>query len=828
MVGLVSLNIAGRRIQWRTKPMPFSVSLSISSGTIAASGVWTSRALIPRSILGVETNEHEAALVVFIICGELAKRYGHTPVESDGPQDETFRALRAAAHPNTEAVRTSWEVGDQPFTAEIELCCEDNGYRLRWRFDSSTFSSGDVMRRDEHFHILLADAIAHPDCPVSRLNILPEWESDLVIRQWNETTTNYPRQSSVTVLLRDIVEKFPTKVAVEDGATQLTYEALWKKAHALALVLRQKGVEHGDRVGVSMNRGIGLIVTMLGILQAGAAFVPLDKNYPRERLEFLVKDATLALVLADGDVAALTGISCPVLVLETISAGTTMGSKGEPCETALPGCAPDDVALVMYTSGTTGKPKGVLVPHRAVVRLVRDTDYVQFGADDVVGQIANTSFDAITFEVFGALLNGGRLVIFRDNDVLSPRRFRAATHGWGVTKMFVTAALFDVIVRAEPDAFSHMDTLVVGGDALNVRTIRQLLASAPPRRLVNGYGPTEATTFSVCHEIQRVPEDATSIPIGRPISNSTAYVLDRHLRPTPIGVQGELYLGGDGVALGYLNRPELTAARFPADPFGGEASENARLYKTGDLARWTHDGVIEFFGRTDHQVKFNGFRIELGEIETALRQHPAVADALVVMRTDTAGFKTLAAYIVPVPGTKPEPESSWGSEIRQWLAGRIPAFMLPNTIVLVSAFPLTSRGKVDREALPDPQACRPTVSVQADSVPEDTPEARVRLTWKEVLHLENVGLDTSFFELGGTSIKLALVEEQLQRRWGYEVTATDLFRFPTVRSLAVHLRGGASEQPVRDEATGLRATRQRAAFARRSGRSPISSAAAAN
>ncbi|MCU1294586.1 MAG: hypothetical protein JWP08_3436 [Bryobacterales bacterium] len=628
-------------------------------------------------------------------------------------------------------------------------------------------------------------------------------------------------------MLLDVVRQFSTAIAVEDGRTQVTYEALWMKVHSLAVDLKRHGVQRGDRVGVSMNRGIDLIVAILGILQAGAAFVPLDKAYPRERLDFMVEDAGLAIVLVNEDTAALAGIACRVLSLETISLEAVLGGTGAADdEDNLPQCAPDAVALVMYTSGTTGKPKGVLVPHRAVIRLVRNTNYVEFGAGDVVGQIANTSFDAITFEVFGALLNGGRLVIFPDEDILSPRRFRAATHRWGVTKMFVTAALFDLIVRAEPHAFAPMDTLVVGGDALNVKTIKQLLASAPPRRLVNGYGPTEAATFSVCHDIQSVPEHAISIPIGRPISNSTAYVLDRHLRPVPIGVQGELYLGGDGVALGYLNRPELTAARFPADPFQVELSGNSRLYKTGDLARWTSDGVIEFFGRTDHQVKFNGFRIELGEIETALRQHPAVADALVVMRTDAAGFKTLAAYLVSLPGTKPASDHGEGSEIRQWLSARIPAFMLPNTVTFLKEFPLTSRGKVDRDGLPDPEACRSTGPVRTVSPAEDTPEARVRSTWKEVLRLEDVGLDTSFFDLGGTSLKLALVEGQLQRRWGYEVTATDLFRFPTVRSLAIHLGGRPPGQSARDEATSVRAARQRAAFTKRRGRPIVSSALA--
>jgi acyl-coenzyme A synthetase/AMP-(fatty) acid ligase len=445
---------------------------------------------------------------------------------------------------------------------------------------------------------------------------------------------------------------------------------------------------------------------------------------------------------------------------------------------------------------------------------VRNTNYVEFGPQDVVGQIANTSFDAITFEVFGALLNGARLVIFPEDDILSPRRFRAATHRWGITKMFVTAALFDVIVRAEPDAFARMDTLIVGGDALNVKTIRQLLSTAPPRLLVNGYGPTEATTFSVCHEIQSVPEDASSIPIGRPIANSTAYVLDQYLRPVPIGVQGELYLGGDGVALGYLNRPELTAERFPVDPFSASPSGNPRLYKTGDLARWTPEGVIEFFGRTDHQVKFNGFRIELGEIETALRNHPAVADALVMMRTDFAGYKTLVAYTVRIAGTTEGPGKSESSEIRQWLAARIPAFMLPNTIISLKQFPLTSRGKVDRNALPDPESFRPASSIRMVVATEDTPEARVRSTWKEVLHLEDLDLDASFFDLGGTSLKLALVEEQLQSRWGYEVTATDLFRFPTVRSLAMHLGGGGPGQLERDGAVSARAARQRAAYSK--------------
>jgi amino acid adenylation domain-containing protein len=620
--------------------------------------------------------------------------------------------------------------------------------------------------------------------------------SNRVPDEWIVSYSNYPCLANVPQLFEEQVNGSPQAIAVSDVREQLTYADLNQRADRLAWLLFDAGIGPEDAVAVVMQRSVAMIVAMLAVLKAGGTYVPIDENCPRQRLSLILDDAGVKLALSD-EANAHRLLDTAVSVLrESPELPRDRGAFPVP-----PDCGPLSRAYVMYTSGSTGTPKGVEVVHRGIVRLVRNTNYVEFGPADVVGQVANPAFDAITFEVWGALLNGSRLAVLDTDTVLSPRTFAAAIEKQGITIMFLTASLFSVMTATVPTAFGKMRTLVVGGDAVNPDAARTVLRTAPPQKLVNGYGPTECTTFSVCHWIQSVSDDARSIPIGRPISNSEAFILNDSLQPVEIGVAGDLYLGGDGLARGYLNRPELTTERFIPHPF--DSTTGARLYKTGDRAIYLPDGTIDFLGRLDHQVKFHGFRIELGEIEAALKTHPKVIDAVVKIVRASAHDDRLAAWVSCV-----DPAAVTESDFRQFLANSLPKYMVPSHILVLASLPLNAVGKVDRNLLPNPI---PAPRQDAGLSVSTRLESQIMEIWKQVLSLPAVGVEDNFFDLGGTSLTLALVADRLQTL-GKPFEITDLFRYPTIRGLSRFL--GESE----DQSGGLlraaqeRASRQRAAF----------------
>lgn len=616
-------------------------------------------------------------------------------------------------------------------------------------------------------------------------------------KHWTRSSSVYPRMSTVASLFEEQVASSADAIAVVDGYSQVTYGELNRRANRLAYQLTMAGARPGSRIAIALPRSADMVTAMLAVLKAGGVYVPLDTSSPAERTDFVLGDAEVALILTPRS----TGSSAFGAARRTIPVDAGADDQSDCDENPRGNRGPEDVAYIMYTSGSTGKPKGVEVTHRGIVRLVRNTNYVDLGPSVVMGQIANPAFDAITFEVWGALLNGGRLVIVPSETVLSPTNFASVIRREGISTMFLTASLFSIMAATEPTAFRTMHTLVVGGDAVDPNAARKVLQSAPPARLVNGYGPTECTTFSVCHWIESVPESAKSIPIGRPISNSEAYILDEALQPVGVGVVGDLYLGGDGLAKGYLNRPELTAERFVSHPF--DANPGARLYKTGDRARFLEDGLIEFLGRQDHQVKFHGFRIELSEIEIALRKHPGVVDAVAKVWKRSENDERLVAY-ASVVGTETPDEP----QLRQFLQQELPGYMVPGHIVLLERLPMNAVGKIDRDALPAPQL--QTGSRQREAF-ENPLEHQIAQVWREVLRIGSVNPNDNFFDVGGTSLTLALVESRLRACTDRPFSTTDLFQFPSVRSLARHLAG--SPELLSAASTGrARGNQQRAAF----------------
>src|SRR5215813_1026952 len=606
---------------------------------------------------------------------------------------------------------------------------------------------------------------------VSQLPLLNEWERRQVIEDFNRTAASYPRDKLIQELFEEQVEKTPDAVAVVFEDEELSYAQLNARANQLAHFLVEQGIRPDDRVAICVERSLEMVVGLLGILKAGGAYVPLDPGYPRERLAYLLSDSAPRVLLTQNHLLEQLPLGeIPVLLLEEASrlAGY---AETKPDPRAL-GLIPQHLAYVIYTSGSTGKPKGVVVEHRAIVRLVKNTNYCCFGTDEVFLQFASLSFDAATFEIWGPLLNGGRLIVMRQG--ASFEELGRAIAERGVTTLWLTSGLFNLMVEQRLEDLHFVRQLLAGGDVLSARHVSMVRNSLPDCHLINGYGPTESTTFASYFAIQDL-EAGEGVPIGKPIANTQIYILDRDLEPVPVGVAGELYIGGAGVARGYWNRPELTAEKFLADPFCKEAG--ARMYRTGDLGRWRGDGNIEYRGRNDFQVKIRGFRIELGEIENCLNEHAGVREAVVVAREDTAGDKRLVAYY-----TSSEEEVFSVEQLRTHLAAALPEYMVPAAYVRLERMPLTPNGKLDRKALPAPDET--AVVRRGYEEPQGEVEVAIARIWQELLGLERVGRQDHFFELGGHSLLAVQLVSRLRERLGVEVALRDVFAEPMLARLA--------------------------------------------
>ncbi len=457
---------------------------------------------------------------------------------------------------------------------------------------------------------------------------------------------------------------------------------------------------------------------------------------------------------------------------------------------------PANRAYVMYTSGSTGQPKGIAVEHRAIVRLVTEQNYVAFGAQNRIAQASSMAFDAATFEIWGALCNGAALCIWEKDDILESRRLRDAIERDGVTTLFMTTALFNVHTATDNTALSRLKHLLFGGEQVDPNAVRRLLARAKPSHLLHVYGPTENVTFSTWYEVEHVDESATTVPIGQPISNTQAYVLDESLEPVPVGVVGELYVGGAGLARGYVHRASLTARRFIASPFG----LGQRLYRTGDRVRYLPGGDLEYIGRADQQVKVRDYRIEPGEIEAVLLEHGQVRQAVVVAREEEPGQKQLVAYVVGAGGgAAPEPQ-----QLRGYLRSRLPEYMVPGQFVLLAELPLTPNGKVDRAALPAPEGQARIGQYTAPSTPVQQALAQI---WSEVLRIEHIGIHDNFFDLGGHSLQATRVVSRIHATLGVHTDLRTFFALPTIESLADFIGSGADHSA--GHAVGLEGTRQK-------------------
>ncbi|HWG58373.1 MAG TPA: non-ribosomal peptide synthetase [Candidatus Acidoferrales bacterium] len=633
---------------------------------------------------------------------------------------------------------------------------------------------------------------SHPES----FGALPE-----AVRLWNQTRTSYPRESAIAQLFEEAAAAHPQAIAVVFGAERLTYAELNARANRLARRLRAIGVRDEVMVGCCLERSVEMIVAFLAILKAGGAYVPFDPSYPKERFEFMLEDARTPVMLAQRKFAHVVPANSAVQVLFEDEFG---GAAGESDDVNLaPAAGPTSLAYVMYTSGSTGRPKGVMVENRAIARLVRHTNFCRFGSEETFLLFAPVSFDASTLEIWGPLLNGGKLVVMPPQ-ASSLEDLGRTIREHDVTTLWLTSGLFNLMVEQGLEDLVPVRQMLAGGDVLSARHVRAVLDRFPGCTVINGYGPTENTTFTCCHAMRAGEIIPDSVPIGKPISNTRVYILDERMQPVAPGVAGELWAAGDGVARGYLNNAEETAAKFLADPFAAE--DACRMYRTGDLARWNGDGTVEFLGRMDGQVKILGHRIEPGEIEAVLRMHPEIAQVCVAPSADASGSKRLIAYCVPAGQPGPSP-----ADLRKFLAGKLPQYMIPALFVSLAALPLSPNGKVDRAVLPAPAPG--AADHDAAEAPATQLEKTLAALWTRILRVERLGLDDNFFDLGGDSLMIVAVHSNLQKTLDMEIPVTDLFEFTTVRTLARHLAGGKPAPPSLTEVR-LQAQKQREAFAR--------------
>jgi amino acid adenylation domain-containing protein len=645
----------------------------------------------------------------------------------------------------------------------------DGALALEVEYAEDLFTASTAARLLAHYATLLGGAAAAPETPLSRLPLLAEAERHQLVAEWNDTASAYPRRA-VHRLFEEQAAARPQAVAVawDDGV--LTYGELDRRAGRIARRLRRLGVGPEARVALSAQRSAEMVAAVVGILKAGGGYLPLDPSYPRERLELLLADAAPAAVVGPRQLLAALPGTAPRLAYEDVE--TAAAEVGGDAGDEVP---PEGLAYVLYTSGSTGAPKGVEVSHGAVVRLVREAGYGAFGPGEVFLQLVPMSFDVATFELWGPLLHGGRLALLPPGP-FALRDLYAAVARHGVTTLWLTSGLFHLAAEEGLEGLAGLRQLFSGGDALSRSHVERALAALPRVEIVDGYGPTENTTFSTTHRLRSGLGEG-SVPIGRPVAASRAYVLDRRLAPLPVGCAGELCVGGAGLARGYLGRPALTAERFVPDPFGG-----GRLYRTGDLARWRPDGTLEFLGRRDFQVKVRGFRIEPGEVESALVAHPRVREAVVVALAEGVRDHRLVAYYVA--------DAAGGAsagELRAFLRARLPEHMVPAAFVALGSLPLTPNGKVDRRALPAPEELPSGGSGEAGAAaaPRSPLEEVVAGIFEEVLGLDRpIGIHDNFFHLGGHSLLATRLLSRLRQALGVELPVQAVFESPTVAGLA--------------------------------------------
>jgi amino acid adenylation domain-containing protein len=674
---------------------------------------------------------------------------------------------------------SAFEQTNYPLTLIVESAEE---LMLLIRYDCDRFDAATITQMLRHLQTLLEGMVVSQGQRLAELSLLTEAERQQLLVEWNHTQVDYPQKLCIHQLFEDQVERTPDAIAVVFENQQLTYFQLNNRANCLAHYLRTLGIGPDVPVGICVERSLDMVVGLLGILKAGGAYVPLDPAYPLERLAFMLEDVQTPIVLTQKHLAEKLPAHWAQLVYldsdwEIIAQQSAVNPHSE--------ATPENLAYVIYTSGSTGKPKGTQIPHRSITGFMFGVDYIHLDSNQTFLQYSSVSWDALTLELWPALLHGGRCVLY-PGQIPTPDDLQNAIQRYGISTLLLTPALFNTIIDSMPEALLGVQQLLVGGEAISVPHVRRALELLPSIRIVNGYGPSECTVFTCCYPIPRtIGKNIHSLPIGRPIGDRKVYILDSNVNQVPIGVSGELYISGASLARGYLNEPELTAVAFIPNPFSQEPG--ARLYKTGDLVRYLNDGNIEFVSRIDDQVKIRGFRIELGEIESMLAQHPQVREAVIIVQEDKSGDKRLVAYV----SCNQEQLLTVG-ELRSFLQNKLPKYMIPVAIVLLLALPLTPNGKVDRRALPAPNRNYLEAGFVA---PRDPLELQLVQIWEKILNVHPIGVQDNFFDLGGHSLVAVRLMSQIQQQFKKNLTLATLFQGQTIEQLATILRQQTDSLP---------------------------------
>ncbi|MGW6054325.1 amino acid adenylation domain-containing protein [Streptomyces sp. NPDC055189] len=678
-------------------------------------------------------------------------------------------------------VHQQGEISEDAMPAGPLVLClteSESGSVLQLRHDPAASRADAVARHAAHLSHLLAVIARAPGRAVRDLDPLADEERTWLLDEVNDTARDYPKDSRVEQLFAQCARATPDHAAVVHADTTLTYADLHRRSTLLAQALRRGGALPGEPVALLLPRTEDLVVGALAVLKAGGIYLPVDPDYPADRVAYLLQDSGARRVLTTRELTGRFDAAVDSLAARGhVVAMDALDWSAQPAaEAPAPGGA-EAAAYLMYTSGTTGRPKGVLVPHRGIVRLVRNVDYVRLDATTRMAQIGATGFDASVWEMWGALLCGGTLHILDRATFLDVEELKQALDSRRITTAFFTSALFNQLADEDPTAFRALEELLVGGDVLSAKHVRSVLRANPGLTLTNGYGPTENVVFSTCHRVSG-PVGAR-VPIGRPLPNSTAYVLNQDRMPLPTGVPGELYVASDGMALGYHGRPELTAQAFVAHPF----APGRVLYRTGDRVRRLPDGSIDFLGRTDHQVKVRGFRVEPGEVEAALLSRPGIRAAVVLARRrPDSSDSYLCAYVC---GDK----SLTAREIREELAPVLPPHMVPAHISVLEALPLTANGKVDRAALPAPAPVAGEHGPGSGQPARDDIERALVELWEDVLGVRGIGIEDTLDALGASSLSATRLAARIRRRFAVLCPVSTVLAARTIAALADAVRG---------------------------------------
>ncbi|MCY7295213.1 non-ribosomal peptide synthetase [Alteromonas sp. a30] len=663
--------------------------------------------------------------------------------------------------------------------------------KINFTYNAARFSENQMLQLQRGLETLIQAIANQPESAISALSICSENERDTVLNRFNDTKVDYPSDLTVPELFEQTVAEFGDRIALTGDKQKYTYNELRQHVINMASRLVAQGVQPGDTVAVLLPRCPDVIMTILAVQYAGAAWLPLDIKAPAERLAFILENAESKLVISHGDYVSALPASVSRILVESLSDSENASDAGFP-----KALTPESPAYIMYTSGSTGQPKGCTVIQKNIVRLVKNTNFATFDEKQVILSTGAPVFDATTFEYWGALLNGGKLCMYDDSVILDASRLKMLFAMEQVTTIWLTAALFNQLVDTDITLFSNIKQLLVGGDVVSLVHTRKVLEANPNIHIVNGYGPTENTTFSATYHIAEPSE--FRFPIGKPINNSTCYIVDEQLNLLPPGAYGELCVGGDGVAQGYIKRPELNEQMFVDNPF--EPGE--RLYRTGDIVRWLPDGNIDLQGRKDFQHKIRGFRIELGEIEWAINRVEGVTESIVMVKEDENAGKQLHAWFVSESPTIDE------KKVRQKLLQQLPGYMVPGHMMRLDKFPLNTNGKVDRNQLREMQAVK--LSNDNAVAPRNDIERSIADICQQVLGLDQISVFDNFFDVGADSLNLITINNRLKKALEKDIPVTAMFEHTSVARLADYLNPNeeAQKQQQAEEAEGLNNARK--------------------